>query len=190
MLASAAAVSWPAATTTARDVVRKNYRMGQRQSKKKKTTAAAAEATTPPPPPASSSSSSDDAVADDDDAESQRVFTSKDLSAWIASRGSTVELVRCPGSETPDVASSAKALGVDVSCIVKSLVFACDGECIVVVTNGEERVDAKKIAYHLGLANKRVRLASTTEAIAEAGYAPGTVPPFGGRSRLSTSRLN
>ena len=129
-------------------------------------------------------------MADDDDAESQRVFTSKDLSAWIASRGSTVELVRCPGSETPDVASSAKALGVDVSCIVKSLVFACDGECIVVVTNGEERVDAKKIAYHLGLANKRVRLASTTEAIAEAGYAPGTVPPFGGRSRLSTSRLN
>ena len=117
---------------------------------------------------------------------STRALTSEDLARWIATRGSTVELVRCPGSETPDVASSAAALGVDVSCIVKSLVFACDGDFVVVVTNGETRVDTKKIARRLGIANKRVRLASPAETIAECGFAPGTVPPFGHRRELPT----
>ena len=41
-------------------------------------------------------------------------------------------LVPQPGN-TPDVASSAAALGVDVNCIVKSLVFSCGGEFVVVV---------------------------------------------------------
>jgi prolyl-tRNA editing enzyme YbaK/EbsC (Cys-tRNA(Pro) deacylase) len=76
-------------------------------------------------------------------------MTSADLELWIASRGSTVTLVRCPGNDTPDVASSAVALGIDVACVVKSLVFACDGEFVVVVTNGEARVDPKKLARRL-----------------------------------------
>ena len=54
----------------------------------------------------------------------------------------------------------------------------------VVVTNGEARVHAKKIARRLGVANKRVRLATPAEAVAECGYTPGSVPPFGHRKDL------
>ena len=191
MLAGTAAVTRPAATARVApfpplfinvNSSEKN-KMGQRLSKAKKRSTTTTTATSSAASSPTSSSKDDGGGAADDVSSSSttRVLTSVDLSRWIASRGSTAELIRCHGSETPDVASSAAALGVDVSCIVKSLVFACDGECIVVVTNGVERVDAKKLARRLGLANKRVRLATPAEAIAECGYAPGTVPPFGHR---------
>ena len=118
------------------------------------------------------------------------VLTSANLRAWIDARnddgaGSRVELVKCP-NDTPDVESSAMALGVPVDSIVKSIVFACDGCFAVCVTNGTARVDHKKIARRLGLANKRVRLATREETVAHAGYLPGTVPPFGHRTKLRT----
>ena len=118
------------------------------------------------------------------------VLTSANLRAWIDARnddgaGSRVELVKCP-NDTPDVESSAMALGVPVDSIVKSIVFACDGCFAVCVTNGTARVDHKKIARRLGLANKRVRLATRDETVAHAGYVPGTVPPFGHRTKLRT----
>ena len=118
------------------------------------------------------------------------VLTSANLRAWIDARnddgaGSRVELVKCP-NDTPDVESSAMALGVPVDSIVKSIVFACDGCFAVCVTNGTARVDHKKIARRLGLANKRVRLATREETVAHAGYLSGTVPPFGHRTKLRT----
>ena len=117
---------------------------------------------------------------------SARVLTSVDLARWIEARGADVELVRCEGDDTPDVASSAAALGVDVSQIVKSLVFAADGAFVVVVSNGETRVDVKKLARALGVANRRVRLATPEETVVASGFVPGTVPPFGHRAPLRT----
>jgi len=117
---------------------------------------------------------------------SARVLTSVDLARWIEARGADVELVRCEGDDTPDVASSAAALGVDVSQIVKSLVFAADGAFVVVVSNGETRVDVKKLARALGVANRRVRLATSEETVVASGFVPGTVPPFGHRAPLRT----
>ena len=108
-------------------------------------------------------------------------MTSENLRAWIVANDAPgVELVRCPAN-TPDVQSSAKALGVAVDDIVKSIVLCCDGAFAVCVTNGTARVDHKKIARRLGVANKRVRLATRDETLAHAGFAPGTVPPFGHR---------
>jgi prolyl-tRNA editing enzyme YbaK/EbsC (Cys-tRNA(Pro) deacylase) len=92
--------------------------------------------------------------------------------------------VRCEGALTPDVASSAEALGVDVESIVKSLVFAVDGAFVVVVTNGETKVDVKKLASRMGVANRRVRLATREETIDACGFVPGTVPPFGHKENL------
>lgn len=54
------------------------------------------------------------------------------------------------------------------------------------VTNGTARVDHKKVTRRLGLANKRVRLETRDETVAHAGYVPGTVPPFGHRTKLRT----
>ena len=112
--------------------------------------------------------------------------TSKDLAAWITEQSGDVELVRCEGELTPDVESSAKALNIDVNQIVKSLVFKCDGTFVLVVMNGTTKVDTKKIAKRLNIANKRVKLATAHETITHCGYRPGTVPPFGHREKLKT----
>jgi len=114
------------------------------------------------------------------------IRTSKDLASWLAARDGAATLVRCEGALTPDVASSAEALGVDVESIVKSLVFAVDGAFVVVVTNGETKVDVKKLASRMGVANRRVRLATREETIDACGFVPGTVPPFGHKEKLRT----
>ena len=99
-------------------------------------------------------------------------MTSENLRAWIVANDAPgVELVRCPAN-TPDVQSSAEALGVAVDEIVKSIVLCCDGAFAVCVTNGTARVDHKKIARRLGVANKRVRLATRDETLTHAGFAP------------------
>ena len=104
------------------------------------------------------------------------VLTSVDLARWIEARGADVELVRCEGDDTPDVASSAAALGVDVSQIVKSLGLAADGAFVVVVSNGETRVDVKKLARALGVANRRVRLATPERPSSPPASCPGRSP--------------
>ena len=114
------------------------------------------------------------------------IRTSKDLTSWIAARDGAATVVRCEGALTPDVASSAEALGVELESIVKSLVFAVDGAFVVVVTNGETKVDVKKLASAMGVANRRVRLATREETIRACGFVPGTVPPFGHARRLRT----
>ena len=75
---------------------------------------------------------------------------------------------------------------MDVESIVKSLVFAVDGAFVVVVTNGETKVDVKKLAARMGVANRRVRLATREETIDACGFVPGTVPPFGHKEKLRT----
>jgi hypothetical protein len=47
-------------------------------------------------------------------------------------------------------------------------------------------VDERKLARHLGLSRRRVKLASPEDALRHCGYAVGTVPPFGHRRRLRT----
>ena len=138
-----------------------------------------------------SSVARDDVVSATDDAfvaspETPVIRTSKDLASWIAKRDGSATLVRCEGALTPDVASSAEALGVDVRSIVKSLVFFADGEFVVVVTNGLTKVDVKKIAKKMGVANRRVRLATSQETVEACGFVPGTVPPFGHARALRT----
>ena len=138
-----------------------------------------------------SSVARDDVVSATDDAfvaspGAPAIRTSKDLASWIAARDGSATLVRCEGALTPDVASSAEALGVDVRSIVKSLVFFADGEFVVVVTNGLTKVDVKKIAAKMGVANRRVRLATAQETVEACGFVPGTVPPFGHASSLRT----
>ena len=122
-----------------------------------------------------SSVARDDVVSATDDAfvaspETPVIRTSKDLASWIAKRDGSATLVRCEGALTPDVASSAEALGVDVQSIVKSLVFFADGEFVVVVTNGLTKVDVKKIAKKMGVANRRVRLATSQETVEACGF--------------------
>lgn len=72
---------------------------------------------------------------------------------------------------------AAAAVGCEVGQIVKSLVFVADGQAVVVLTSGSNRVDTAKVAAHLGVSE--VRKADAEEARAATGFAIGGTPPFG-----------
>lgn len=91
-----------------------------------------------------------------------------------------VGVVRFPDS-TRTAAEAAAAVGCDVSEIVKSLVFAVDGEPVLVLMDGSSRVDTERVRQELGAtAVTRADAALVREAT---GYAIGGVSPFGHRTR-------
>jgi prolyl-tRNA editing enzyme YbaK/EbsC (Cys-tRNA(Pro) deacylase) len=77
---------------------------------------------------------------------------------------------------TPTAAEAASAIGCELSQIVKSLVFECDGRPAVVLVPGDRRADAAKVAASLGTTSARV--ASAPQVEAATGFAPGAVAPF------------
>ncbi len=81
---------------------------------------------------------------------------------------------------------AAEAVGVEPAQIIKSLLFVADGQPVLVIASGEDRVDRKLLARHLGLSRKRVKMASVQEVERITGYGVGGVPPFGHRSLLRT----
>lgn len=90
------------------------------------------------------------------------------------------------GAHTATVADAAQALGVDTNQIIKTLVFRCNDETLLVITNGLARVDRKKLAALLGVGRKKVKFASADEALDITGYVVGSMPPFGHRMPLRT----
>jgi len=90
--------------------------------------------------------------------------------------GLSVEVERFPDG-TRTAADAARAVGCDVAQIVKSLVFMADGDAILALVSGANRVDLGRLATALGSTD--VRKADGDEARAATGYAIGGVPPFG-----------
>jgi prolyl-tRNA editing enzyme YbaK/EbsC (Cys-tRNA(Pro) deacylase) len=72
---------------------------------------------------------------------------------------------------------AARAVGASLGQITKSMVFVADGKPVLVLTSGPNRVDAAKVAQHLGA--NQVRRASADEVRTATGFAIGGVPPFG-----------
>ena len=71
---------------------------------------------------------------------------------------------------------AARAIGVEVGQIVKSLVFRAADETLVALCSGAARVDESRLALASGAT--AVRRATATEAKDATGYAIGGVPPF------------
>ena len=78
---------------------------------------------------------------------------------------------------TRTAAEAAAAVGCDVGAIVKSLVFVADGDPVLALVSGANRVDTARLATALGAGS--VRKADADEARAATGYAIGGTPPFG-----------
>jgi prolyl-tRNA editing enzyme YbaK/EbsC (Cys-tRNA(Pro) deacylase) len=78
---------------------------------------------------------------------------------------------------TRTAADAAQAVGCEVAQIVKSLVFMADGEAVVALVSGANRVDLGRLGLALG--STGVRKADGNEARAATGFAIGGVPPFG-----------
>jgi prolyl-tRNA editing enzyme YbaK/EbsC (Cys-tRNA(Pro) deacylase) len=99
------------------------------------------------------------------------------VQAALDAAGITARVVELPQS-TRTAAEAAQAVGCEVAQIVKSLVFVdTDGEGVLVLTSGANRVDEKR----LGL--KRADADFVRE---KTGYAIGGIPPVGHGTPLKT----
>ena len=86
-----------------------------------------------------------------------------------------------PGS-TRTSQEAASALGVAVGQIAKSLVFLADGEPVMVVASGADRVDTGRLAAHVGVMS--IGRADAERVRAATGYPIGGVSPAGLDVRL------
>ncbi len=109
----------------------------------------------------------------------------KDLRRFIREKGIAAELVY-PEKPTPTVPEAAAALGVAPRNIVKSLVFLANDEPQLVIAAGEAPVDPKKVREILGVARRKLKMASPEEALEASGYEIGAMPPFGHKQVLPT----
>jgi Cys-tRNA(Pro) deacylase len=78
---------------------------------------------------------------------------------------------------TKTAADAAAAIGVEVGQIVKSLIFAVDGDVVVAYVSGANQLDERKLAVAAG-GRKAGRVDADTVRTAT-GYPIGGVPPFG-----------
>ena len=77
---------------------------------------------------------------------------------------------------TPTAQEAARAVGCELSQIVKSLVFTCGELTLLVLVPGDRRADAAKVAAAGGCAKARV--AGSEQVQQATGFEPGAVAPF------------
>jgi len=112
-------------------------------------------------------------------------LTSHDLQHFIDAH--QIRATILPMAEhTPTVSDAARELAVETDQIIKSLVFRIGDQPLLVISNGNARVDRKKLATILGVGRNRIKFASPDAALEITGYVVGSMPPFGHRSRLRT----
>jgi Cys-tRNA(Pro) deacylase len=115
-------------------------------------------------------------------------LNSSDLQTFMTTHGIAGEILHL-SVPTPTVETAARALGVQLEQIVKSLLFlveAAHTESVLAITCGTAYVERRAIAAHYGVGRKRVKLASPEEVRSISGYEVGAMPPFGHRQPLPT----
>jgi prolyl-tRNA editing enzyme YbaK/EbsC (Cys-tRNA(Pro) deacylase) len=112
-------------------------------------------------------------------------MTSDDLKRFIDTQGIEATIL-VMAQHTPTVADAAKALNVDTNQIIKSLVFLIKGEPLLVINNGVQRIDRRKLATHLQVGRGQVKFASADQALEITGYVVGSMPPFGHKRKIKT----
>jgi prolyl-tRNA editing enzyme YbaK/EbsC (Cys-tRNA(Pro) deacylase) len=100
----------------------------------------------------------------------------------LASHGLTPQ-IQWFDEATPTAQAAADALGIEVGAIANSLVFALDGEPVLVLTSGAHRVDTEWLGGQLGGTLGR----ASKELVKQAtGQVIGGVAPVGHPTRLRT----
>jgi prolyl-tRNA editing enzyme YbaK/EbsC (Cys-tRNA(Pro) deacylase) len=96
--------------------------------------------------------------------------------------GLNIEIRRFP-QETRTAADAARAVGCDVSQIVKSLVFVAGDQPVLALVSGADRVDPARLSDALAADGTNVqapiRRATADEAREATGFAIGGIPPLG-----------
>ncbi|MBO8201108.1 YbaK/EbsC family protein [Streptomyces smyrnaeus] len=115
----------------------------------------------------------------------QRVDAAQRVAEQLRERGAGGEIRAFP-VPMPTAVAAADQLGCAVGAIANSLVFAVDGDPLMVVASGAHRVDTGLVAALLGVGKRKVRRASP-EFVAEAtGQQVGGVAPVGHPQPLRT----
>jgi Cys-tRNA(Pro) deacylase len=79
---------------------------------------------------------------------------------------------------------AARAVGCELSQIVKTIVLVCDGAYVLVLVPGDRRADERAVALALGASE--VRSATAEEVVRATGFEPGGVAPFPQRAVAHT----
>ncbi len=103
--------------------------------------------------------------------------------AALRAAGLNVE-IREFSASTRTAEDAARALGVVVGQIVKSLVFLADGHPILALVSGANRVNEAKLAAASGAGRVFKAAAETVREVT--GFPIGGVPPLGHRRALRT----
>lgn len=122
-------------------------------------------------------------------------LTAGDLAGFLQAHRVAGAIIHLP-EHTPTVEAAARVVRAQVDCIAKSVLFLVDpaaGEAgerrelpVLVIANGLHRVDPRRVADHLGVSRRRVKLAGPDAVLAHTGYPAGAVPPFGHPRPLRT----
>jgi prolyl-tRNA editing enzyme YbaK/EbsC (Cys-tRNA(Pro) deacylase) len=100
------------------------------------------------------------------------------LITYAAERG-VIATLHPADSPMPTVPLAAAALGIPVEAMTKNVLFFVQGEPVLVIARGIQRVDDRRIATHFGVGRKQVKLATGEQTLATTGFEAGCVPPFG-----------
>lgn len=95
--------------------------------------------------------------------------------AELSNRGLDIQILS-PGASTRTAAEAAAALGTTISQIVKSLVFLVDGEPVLTLVSGSNRLDETKLGRAMG--GREVVRASAEQVREITGFAIGGIPPI------------
>lgn len=79
---------------------------------------------------------------------------------------------------TATAETAARAVGCEVGQIASSLAFEADGELVVVVTSGANRVSESKLACVHSVPEESVGMADPDRVKSELGWSIGGVPPL------------
>ena len=101
---------------------------------------------------------------------------------YAQERGVTIEVKRFSAT-TRTAEDAARQIGTQVERIVKSLVFIADGQPVLVLCSGDNRVSVKRLEDLLRA--RSVRRATADEAKSHTGFSIGGVPPFGHARQLA-----
>ncbi len=112
-------------------------------------------------------------------------MNAEDLAEFVEKQSIAAELVFLD-VDTPTVVDAAAAVGTVPEQIIKSVLFLADKKPVLVISSGTARLDSKRLADHLGVSRRRVRIASAEQVLAVTGFQAGAVPPFGHRDQLPT----
>ena len=96
-------------------------------------------------------------------------------------RGLTIEPRTFPEG-TKTAADAAAAIGVAVGQIVKSLIFAVDGEMVLAYVSGANQLDEGKLAHAAG--GEKCSRVDADAVRTATGFPIGGVPPFGHATHL------